>query len=162
MRRAEDIPRSDAPEEASSEKQPYFATPAGKIFSGAIMLALVALIVAYTLLSSGSGSITSAMDDTRLGVTFSGSEPIFIEKDSIAEVELVDTVAMEDVVWADDWDSGFAGRYINGEYGEYDMYAYTAAGEYIVVRYEDGTLVFNSKNRKGTEKLYNKLLEWIV
>lgn len=161
MKRAEDIPRSDAPNEEATEKQPYFATPAGKILSGSIMLALVVCIIAYSLFSSRSGSVTSAMDDTKLGVTYSGSEPIFIEKDAISDVELADTVVMDEIILADDWDSGFAGRYKNSEYGEFDMYAYSAAGEYIVVRYEGGTLIFNSKNKRQTEKLYKKLVEWL-
>lgn len=52
-----------------------------------------------------------------------------------------------------------AGNYRNEEFGNYLLYSYTGCNRYIVVKTETATVVFNGKNDKETQKLFQQLKE---
>ena len=156
MKRHENIPVGDRMEQ-EAEKLPFFATHTGKTVSALLMVMIVVIILVINM--GSGGSIAYEMDDTKLAVVCLNRGPVFVAYDAITGVSLADTFRMDRTVEAEQWDDGWCGIYENEEYGRFTLFAYSSAGTYIVVEYEDGVLIFNDKSEKSTRKAYEKLLE---
>ena len=156
MKREEQIPKSDRFFEAKQGKLPFFASSAGKMISGLLLLVIVALILLRTL-GGESRSVTIGIDGKALGVAFTKTDPVFVPLSEIQEVSLTEKAVSGEAVEPLEWDEGFAGVYSNEEFGMYTMYCYFQTSECIVVKYKDGVLIFNGKSRKQTEAYFRKL-----
>lgn len=143
--------------EQEAEKLPFFATHTGKTVSALLMVMIVVIILVINM--GSGGSVAYEMDDTKLAVVCLNRGPVFVAYDAITSVSLADTFRMDRTVEAEQWDDGWCGIYENEEYGQFTLFAYSGAGTYIVVEYEDGVLIFNDKSEKSTRKAYEKLLE---
>ncbi|MCC8045959.1 MAG: hypothetical protein LIP12_10740 [Clostridiales bacterium] len=159
MKREEEIPTHDFEDlrEQEEEKKPFFATKRGNAISMLLMLVIVAGVLAVSIGNSSGASLTFAASETAFGITFANESPLFIEYSDILEVTLTEDTISGTPVDAMDWDSGMAGIYENSEWGEYHLYAYSSTGQYIIIEYSDGILVFNGKNKRETRQIYQKL-----
>lgn len=160
MKGKERIPENDKTEEMRAEEQklPLFATQRGRMLSALLMFLILAVFSALFWSGKG-GTITFQMDQEMLGIVCQNRDPVFVSYEDIRQVELIDGFETGTALEASDWDSGWCGVYENEEYGVYTLYAYSGTGEYIVVRYDGGVLVFNLKKTKDTQKTYRELLE---
>lgn len=157
MRPEEKIPYVDTLNDFErEEKLPFFTTHAGKVISALIMVVVIIIIMA---MQAGGGSAAYEMDDTQLAVACLDRLPVFIPYDTITNVQVAETFAMDRTIESTDWNSGWCGTYENEEYGEFTLYAYSTCGIYIVVEHEDGVLIFNAKNQKETNAAYEELIE---
>lgn len=159
MSMREQIPQNDSMEEMKQEEHlPFFASQRGKGLSLLLLFVIVAVVMVYQF-SGTSGAVTYEMDDRMLGVVCKDYPAVLIAYSDIAEIATVDTFDMGNPVDTTEWDSGWCGTFENQEYGVYTLFAYTGTGEYIVIRYSEGVLVFNLKSRGKTNAVYEALEE---
>lgn len=156
MKKQERIPLGDRLD-LDDEKLPFFATPAGRTVSALLMLVIVVILLVVNM--GSGGTIAYEMDEENLAVACADRAPVFVAYSTVSSVQLVDTFKMDRTVEADEWDDGWCGIYENEEYGNFTLYAYSSAGNYIVVEHENGVLIFNDKTEKATAKAYEELLE---
>lgn len=160
MRKSEQIPKNDDWQEREDQekKLPFFATKKGTGISAMLMAVIVAVILVYQL-SGSRGTVTYEMNGELLGIVCLDRSALFIPYEQISQAQLVETFEMGTVLKADEWDGGWCADCENEQWGKYTLYAYSDVGEYIVVRYAQGTLVFNDKSKKATERAWHKLIK---
>lgn len=157
MSKYDSIPRGDMVDLGQDDKLPFFATHAGKTVSALLMVVIIIIILVMQI--GSGGTIAYEMDENQLAVVCMDRSPVFIPFGTIIWTELVDTFQMGNMVEAAEWDAGWCGTYENEEYGVFTLYAYSDPGVYIVVKHENGVLIFNDRSQKATNAAYEELLE---
>lgn len=128
----------------------------GRLLTILIVAALFA-IGAFQILSGSRGYITTAMDDTHLGVCGTYGDTVFVELAAITDVQLADSLSYGTCIEGKETQNTVSGIYTNEALGQYTMHAYTDVPAYILVYYPEGVLVFNCESLPQTEKMYLSL-----
>ena len=128
----------------------------GRLLTILIVAALFAIGTVQTL-SGSRGYITTAMDEVHLGVCGTYGGTLFVELDTITDVQLVDALSFGTRIEGAETGNTVSGIYTNEAFGSYWVHAYTDVPAYILVTYPEGVLVFNCESAAKTETLYSSL-----
>ena len=129
----------------------------GRLVAVLIVVALFVIGTVQTLTGS-KGFVTAEVDDQRLGVCGTYGSPVFLELETISDVQLADSFDFGVCIDGEETGNTVSGTYSCEEYGEYAAHTYTS-GPYIIVHSPGGVLVFNCGSKSLTEKMYDKLIE---
>ncbi len=135
---------------------------AGKARRGTLVFVVLLFVIGTVLSMTGkTGAVTAQVDSRLLGVAASYGETLFIELESIKQVELVEEVDFGAAVDAEESGNTMCGTYKNDAYGEYQLRVYMKKSPFLVVTYgeENAVLVFNQGSARLTEGLYEDLTE---
>ncbi|MGM9608087.1 MAG: hypothetical protein ACI3XJ_11340 [Oscillospiraceae bacterium] len=120
-------------------------------------LAIFVIVTVFSLATGSGGSVSYQVSDGVLGVGGLGTAA-FLEIAEIESIETVDHLEIGEKISGAENKDVYSGTYCNGAFGEYDLYAFTDAQEFVVVRHTDGVLVFGGKKSKENKK-FCELLE---
>lgn len=128
-----------------------------------VMTMIIVAIFAFGTihaLTGQSGAVTAATDDSLLGVMGTYGETLFIFREDIEDVQLLDALDPGTCVEGEIKKNTMSGIFSNDAFGEYTLHIYSKCEHYIVVEYDGGKiLVFNQGNKRLTSKIYEELLE---
>lgn len=125
-----------------------------------IIIVLIFVFGTVRALSGQYGTVTAQVDEEKLGVLGSYGDAVFIYKDDITQVQLVDELITGTAVDAQETKNTMCGLYENEAYGTYTLHVFTEKQPYVVVTYGDGeVLVFNQANKRQTENIYEDLTQ---
>lgn len=128
-----------------------------------LLLAVIAAVTLFTVMTSGSDSMQIDMSDTAISFSGIGDFQYAFNYSDVVSAELT---------YEPDWDMLTAdhesgnlrcGNGFSEAYGSYTLYVTTQARCVAVVTLSDGsTVIFNYNNTIGTEDIYYLLLDNIV
>lgn len=127
-----------------------------------IILLILFILGTVQALSGRTGSITAQTDGNMLGVVGSYGDPVFVQRDEITHLELVNAVDFGRCLEGEEKNNTLSGLYENDAFGAYTLHVYTSGSPCIVVHYGGGnTLVFNQKTEKLTREIYEDLRSYL-
>lgn len=130
----------------------------GRMFTLFLVIALFA-VGTYQALSGLKGFVTAEVDGAHLGVCGTYGEAVFVELTDIEEVLLTDSFDFGTCIEGESTGNTISGLYSCAAYEHYTVHAYTDVASCIVVRHEDGILVFNCATDSLTENIYEQLVQ---
>ncbi len=124
--------------------------------SGTLLAAFAALLTALVLFS-GSVRAVAGEDALRVSAPFAAS--LSVRYDEIRAARLVENVDPGRRISGMRGERVLAGRYMNGEFGGYALYAYARVPLMIDLVTSGGHVVLNQADEEATRALYEHLLE---
>lgn len=103
------------------------------------------------------GKVTFQYDDDGFTVDAWFAKEIGISYDKVESVSISDVIDIGARKSGIETGRVYAGTFENGSYGVYTLYIYKSVSEYITVRHEGGTLVFNCGTEEGTDDAYYRI-----
>lgn len=130
----------------------------GQLLALLVMLALFA-IGTYQALSGSKGFVNAEIDAEHLGVCGTYGEAFFVALCDIEDILLTDSFDFGTCIAGEETGNTVSGLYSCAAYDQYTVHAYTDTTSCIVVRHQDGILVFNCETDSLTEKIYDQLVQ---
>lgn len=124
-----------------------------------LMIVVLFVIGIVQVLSGSSGFVTAEADGKLLGVCGTYGDPVFLELNTITDVQLVDSFDYGTCVEGEEVGKTISGIYSCDTLGQYTVHAYTSVDSCIIVTHPEGVLVFNCSSGSLTEQMYKELLE---
>ena len=124
------------------------------------LVVVIAVFLIYTMFFQ-KPSITAVMDDKSFVLAPLEGENIILSLTDVDSVELGNDLSAFDkgtLQSGTEDTSCCSGVYVNDALGEYQLQVNLDVEPYVIVRYTDGILVFNTDTQKGTTELYTNLL----
>ena len=123
--------------------------------SGTLLAACAALFTALVIFSGG---VRASAGDDALRVSVPLVSGVTVRYDDIRAARLVENVDPGSRLSGMRGARVLAGRYLNGEFGGYALYAYADVPLAIDLLTEDGHVLLNQADEDATRALYEQLL----
>ena len=125
------------------------------------IVVVIAVFLIYSMFFQ-TKTITAVMDDKSFVLAPLEGENIAFSLTDVESVELGDDFSAFDkgsLQSGTEDSSCCSGVYMNDTLGEYQLHVNLKVDPYVIVRYTDGVLVFNTETADGTTELYTNLLD---
>ena len=124
--------------------------------SGVLMVVGAAMLVALSLFAGG---VSARLGDDALRLDASFASAISVDYDDIRAARLTGDVNPGQRLSGVRGERILAGRYLSGEVGGCDVYAYARVPLLIDLSMDEGHILFNASSEEATRALYDALLE---
>lgn len=124
--------------------------------SGTLLAAAVALLTALVIFSGG---VSASLGEDALRVSATFAAPFSVRYDEIRSARLIEDPDAGRRLSGMRGERIMAGRYLNGEFGSYTLYAYARVPLGIDLLTANGHVVINAANEEATRALYEELLD---
>ena len=145
---------------SSEQRKAEEAAKRSRKLNSICLIVIVVLFLGYSIFFQ-KPKIEAFMDDEAFGLVTLEDETIAFLLTDVESVELGDDLSTFDrgtPQSGTENSSCYSGIYINDALGEYQLHVNLNVEPYVIVRYTDSILVFNTTTADGTTELYNNLL----
>ncbi|WP_024833319.1 PH domain-containing protein [Ruminiclostridium josui] len=124
-----------------------------KVFITFVTLILVGLFILFF----GSVNVSISNNSVSVKGTFVGGTTIPLNE--ITSIEYVDSLDIGIRKFGMGTFKMACGTYRNERFGSYKLYSYAKVNAFVIIHYDDKTLVFNQSDAEKTKELYDRIKE---